>query len=212
MSNESVNTWWKGALCAVMLKALIASTTMLTMSPVNAQAVPTHCKPEERAVFSCPFRNGKTASLCASPDLTKITGTLQYRYGVVGKNPELMFPDLDDRTAKRNHPKNWFTWSSSLWIPLDQAKGASIHTNTLWSTANVPPGQRVGIYLGFSPINENPAINFTIQAEAGSGAPFQGAMLLVRESVGQGRPIAEHRCIREKTTEDLFSLKDIVQK
>lgn len=31
----------------------------------------THCKPEEKVIFSCPFRNGKTVSLCASPDLSK---------------------------------------------------------------------------------------------------------------------------------------------
>ncbi|MES2876914.1 MAG: hypothetical protein V4713_00740 [Pseudomonadota bacterium] len=29
---------------------------------------------------------------------------------------------------------------------------------------------------------------------------------------GQGRTIAEHRCIKEKTAEKLFSLKEVLQK
>lgn len=174
--------------------------------------IPTHCKPDERVVFSCPFKRGKTASLCASPDLTRTTGTLQYRYGVVGKTPELMYPDLEDRTVERNHPKNWFGWSSSYLSPLGKGRGSIGWANDRWSTTNVPPGDSVNIHMTFTPIDDHPEINFVLDAEAGPDSRYQGTMLTIYESGGQGRTIAEHRCIKEKTTEDLFSLKDIIQK
>lgn len=200
-----------------LLRAFALSTlaAMLAMPDAYAQAkvVATHCKADERVIFSCPFKHGKTASLCASSDLTKTTGTLQYRYGEVGKKPELMFPDLEDRTVERNHPKNWFDWSSVHDSPLRNGRGVVSHANTQWSTANVPPGDRVDISLSFSPIEENASIHFVIQAEAGRRANFQGSKLIIFETGGsQGRPIPSLLCIKEKTTEDLFSLKDIIQK
>ncbi|MFN5350493.1 MAG: hypothetical protein ACK5A0_13330 [Polaromonas sp.] len=73
-------------------------------------AAATHCSQEEKIVFSCPFKNKKTVSLCASADLTKDAGTLQYRYGVVGKKPELEFPnDAQKLRAKTGHPSQHFT-------------------------------------------------------------------------------------------------------
>jgi hypothetical protein len=174
--------------------------------------IPTHCKPDERVVFSCPFKHGKTASLCASSDLTKTTGTLQYRYGVVGKTPELMFPDLEDRTVDRNHPKNWFDWSSSYLSPLGNGRGSIGWANDRWSTKNVPPGDSVSIDVSFTPIEDHPEVHFVLYAQAGPESRYQGVLLSIYESVGQGRTIAENRCIKEKTTEDLFSLKDIIQK
>lgn len=199
---------------SLKLEAVATLTAMLAMTSALAQTkvVPTHCKPDERVVFSCPFKHGKTASLCASADLTKTTGTLQYRYGVIDKTPELVYPKLGEyENPVYDHPSRNFDWYSSLSIPMPN--GSIGRANTKWSTKNVPTGDGVRIYLNFSPIDENPAINFTIQAEAGFEASYQGAMLLITESVGpQGRPIAGHRCIKEKTTEDLFSLKDIIQK
>ncbi len=171
----------------------------------------THCKPDERVVFSCPFKHGKTASLCASADLTKSTGTLQYRYGAVGRKLELIFPDLEDRTVKRNHPKYWFDWGSTYLSPLGTGQGFASRANERWSTANVPLGKSVNIHVNFTPIDDHPEINFVIDAEAGPESRFQGTMLTIYESVGKGRTIAEHRCIRDHTTEDLFSLKDIIR-
>lgn len=191
---------------------LIGSMVSVVAFAQSKPVVATHCKPDERIVFSCPFKPGKTASLCASSDLTKTTGTLQYRYGVVGKKPELMFPDLEERTVERNHPKNWFDWSSSLWTPQNNGRGSSIHTNKQWSTKNVPLGNSVNIHMTFTPIDGRPDVNFVIDAQVGPELDYQGTMLTIYESGGQGRIIAEHRCIKEKTTEDLFSLKDIIQK
>lgn len=197
-----------------MRKVIVVLAVVFAMPQANAQAqaIATHCKPGERIVFSCPFKHGKTASLCASADLTKTTGTLQYRYGMVGKTPELVFPDLEDRTVARNHPKYWFNWFSSYLIPLGKGRGSIGWANERWSTANVPPGDSVSIHMTFTPVEGHPEINFVIDAQAGPESRYQGVMLTIYESGGQGRTIAEHRCIKKKTTEDLFSLKDIVQK
>ncbi len=163
----------------------------------QVKTVATHCKGEERVVFSCPFKFGKTASLCASADLTKTTGTLQYRYGVVGKKPELIFPRLGEHENPiYDHP----SWNFHLY-----ARSRS-------STANVPLSNSKSIHMTFTPIEERPDINFVVDAEVGPESQYQGTMLTIYESGGQGRTISEHRCIKEKTTEDLHSLKDIIQK
>ena len=47
--------------------------------PVEASA--THCRPGERALYNCPFEDGRVASFCAGE-------TYAYRYGPLGR-PEL---------------------------------------------------------------------------------------------------------------------------
>ena len=193
----------------ILICAVLSITAMAQSKP----AAPTHCKADERVVFSCPFKHGKTVSLCASADLTKTTGTLQYRYGVVGRKPELVFPQLGEHENPiYDHPSWNFDWSSYHRSRLGEHLGPIKHGNTRWSTANVPVGESVAIHVVFTPIGEHPEINFVIDAQAGPESRYQGVMLTISESVGKGRTIAEHRCIRNKTTDDLFSLKDIIQK
>jgi hypothetical protein len=60
------------------------------MASVTAGAA-SHCQGEEREVFSCALRNGKTVSICASPALSADAGYLQYRYGRLG-HVELEYP------------------------------------------------------------------------------------------------------------------------
>ncbi len=75
----------------------------------------THCSQEEKVVFSCPFKNKKTVSLCASADLTKDKGILQYRYGVVGKKPELEFPnEAQMLKARTGHPIRFYSYFASI--------------------------------------------------------------------------------------------------
>lgn len=175
----------------------LISALALPHAYAKDKVIPTHCAPDERVVFSCPFKHGKTASLCASADLTKTTGTLQYRYGVVGKKPELVFPKLGEHENPiYDHP----AWNFQLYA------------NAPWATANVPIGKSVSIDVSFTPLEDHPEVHFVLYAQAGPESRYQGVLLSIYQSVGQGRTIAEHHCIKEKTTEDLFFLKEIIQK
>jgi len=67
-----------------------------------APAVVSLCFVDEAVVFSCRSTDGKTISLCSSPTLTASEGYLQYRFGVIGKIPELIVPKIQE------HPKEHF--------------------------------------------------------------------------------------------------------
>lgn len=77
-------------LICVAVAAVCAASTVAAAPPVPA-ATSSLCSPAERTVFSCSTGH-KTIALCASPDLSPSTGTLQYRYGAPGKTPELSYP------------------------------------------------------------------------------------------------------------------------
>jgi hypothetical protein len=61
----------------------------------------TQCKAGETIVFSC-STGSRILSICASKDLSKNSGYMQYRYGPEGK-PELSFPET------LRHPAGIFT-------------------------------------------------------------------------------------------------------
>jgi len=76
-----------------------AATCLLTGSSVvfllsvlvrTAAAGGSHCSAKEQTLFSC-NTGGKTVSVCASPDLSTDSGSLQYRFGRLGA-PELLYP------------------------------------------------------------------------------------------------------------------------
>lgn len=56
----------------------------LAIAPAHAADVG-HCAAGETAFFSCKLKKGKTVSLCASADLGKSSGYLQYRFGAAPK-------------------------------------------------------------------------------------------------------------------------------
>ena len=58
----------------------------------NALAMQTHCRSREQILFSCKMSKKKILSLCASNDLSRDTGYLQYRFGKAGKI-ELEYPN-----------------------------------------------------------------------------------------------------------------------
>jgi len=66
-----------------------------------ASTVGSLCFSDEKIIFSCSSTKGKTISLCSST-FTESDGYLQYRYGVIGEIPELIFP------KKQEHPKAHF--------------------------------------------------------------------------------------------------------
>ena len=201
------------SLVFVMTALLVVGNSSL----VRAQGQPlasSHCKSDERVVFSCPFKNGKTASLCASSDLSQTTGTLQYRYGPTGKTPELVFPRLGaHENPIYDHPAWSFHWSSFYPTSLREGRRPIPQDALNWSTKDMQAGDSVQISMIFTPIEGHPEINFVLEAQAGPQFSFQGSVLTISESGGrEGRNIAMHRCIKEKTTEHLFSLKDIIKK
>ncbi len=61
----------------------------------------TLCVPAERVYFSCQIGR-KTVSLCGSDQITKTSGYLQYRFGRIGKEPELIYPPT------QTHPRGQF--------------------------------------------------------------------------------------------------------
>mgnify|MGYP007097583777 CR=1 FL=1 len=67
-------------------------------------AAGTLCVGKEQSAFSC-FHRGRLFSLCASPDLDKVKGYLQYRASRDGK-VEFEYP------KEKVHPKGRFTFSS----------------------------------------------------------------------------------------------------
>jgi hypothetical protein len=76
----------------------IALAAVVMLCPVSfaaddaPPAPQTLCAGAETAMFSCSVLSGKVVSLCASPDLSRDTGYLQYRYGRNAENIELEFP------------------------------------------------------------------------------------------------------------------------
>lgn len=98
--------------CYTRLLWLVTLCFAPAFAASNSAKTSTHCKPEEKVIFSCSFKNGKTVSLCASPDLSKETGTLQYRFGRIGQRLELSYP------ASRAHPRNYFWyWEADAIFP-----------------------------------------------------------------------------------------------
>lgn len=190
----------------------LAIAAWVGSAAADATALPTtHCHADERVVFSCPFKNGKTASLCASPNLDKDNGTLQYRFGVVGKKLELAFPNFEEWqfAEKTKHP-NWnFHWHSSYTESLSNGELLK-SANTRWNPKNLPTSHSVNTSVRFSPIEDNPSIHFLIVSEVGSHSIRKGVRLSVVELVSKGRDLAHFYCIENKTIDELFSLKDII--
>jgi hypothetical protein len=79
----------------------IVIVALLLPSPIFAASAYTHCKPGETIVFSC-STGSRVLSVCASPDISKNAGYLQYRYGLKD-NPEFVYPETPQ------HPAGLFT-------------------------------------------------------------------------------------------------------
>ncbi|HEV7327630.1 MAG TPA: hypothetical protein VGN91_21400 [Bosea sp. (in: a-proteobacteria)] len=65
------------------LRCLAALAASLSCCTVLADTRPSLCQAGETAIFSCAI-GGKTASLCASPDIGSGQGSLSYRFGRKG--------------------------------------------------------------------------------------------------------------------------------
>ena len=77
-------------------------------SAVPVFAAENHCAPDEQVIFSCGIKgSSKVLSVCASRQLTKDKGYIQYRFGAVGKS-ELEFPSSREGSQTRFSYSHYF--------------------------------------------------------------------------------------------------------
>ena len=82
--------------------------------PPSALQANSLCAKDEHIIFSCAIkRTSKIVSLCASRDLDKERGYLQYRFGLPGE-VELEFPKDRQNTQQQFHYSHYFRYQVDL--------------------------------------------------------------------------------------------------
>lgn len=90
-----------------------------------AMASPTLCKADELVVFSCPT-GAHTASVCASKDISKSAGALQYRFGKK-EIVDLAYPDAGAKpTDVFTSGMLMFSGGGGAWLRF--SKGQFVYT------------------------------------------------------------------------------------
>lgn len=84
---------------------LLCAVGILASFPLFA-APATHCAPSEQVVFSCDIGR-KVASICASKPLSATAGYMQYRFGRLGRKPELQHPQQKLPLEKGFDASSW---------------------------------------------------------------------------------------------------------
>ncbi len=116
---------------------------VLCLLPMIAEGQ-THCIRGEDVLFNCRLsRSSKIASVCASADLTKTEGYLQYRFGVPGKL-EFVYPPTKAATQAQ------FYWRSPRGIhELIFQSGAYYYTISTYNfgeeDSEIPEGFHIGL-------------------------------------------------------------------
>jgi hypothetical protein len=83
-------------------------------------AAPSLCKADELTVFSC-STGAHTASICASKEISKSSGTMQYRYGK-GDKLDLVYPDPAAKPADIFTSGTLsFSGGGGAWLRFDKA-------------------------------------------------------------------------------------------
>lgn len=80
------------SLCVNTYSAF-ASVSVDSQNTIGRERKNSQCSDDEQVIFTCSIGK-KIASVCASIDLDKTNGSLQYRFGKKG-NPELKIPTTD---------------------------------------------------------------------------------------------------------------------
>lgn len=76
-----------------MRRGLLVLALLAGAPAAVAQApAPTLCATGEQVIFTCGTTRARIISLCATGPLSKTAGTLQYRYGTVERQVELVWP------------------------------------------------------------------------------------------------------------------------
>ena len=91
----------------IMFCSIFITISALVSSTAFAEGTPSHCRSQETTYFNCAVGN-KLVSLCASRDLSAKAGTLQYRFGLPGKPPELEYPKTPGSPAKHFTEYDWW--------------------------------------------------------------------------------------------------------
>ena len=86
------------------MPALVIAFLLAFSSPAVAASAYTHCNSNEIVVYSC-STGSHTLSICASPDISKNQGYLQYLYGTRGKL-ESVYPETPQPTVGLFNPGN----------------------------------------------------------------------------------------------------------
>lgn len=129
-------------LLRIGFSMVLLTMTCSSLFAKNIKPVPTLCNATERVVFSCPFKNGKIVSLCASSDLSIDQGTLHYLYGVRGKKPELIYPSIS------NHPSNNFWYGEVDAIFPERASSVGFTIDEFTYMLTISEASNTGEYLG----------------------------------------------------------------
>jgi hypothetical protein len=110
---------------AVALSCLAASAAAAWPSPAMAAPASTLCRANELVVFSC-STGAHTASICASGDVSKSIGAMQYRFGRPGRL-DLAYPDAGAKpTDVFTSGMMMFSGGGGAWLRF--SKGAFRYT------------------------------------------------------------------------------------
>jgi len=106
------------SILALTFFLALVSVTGEKSSSSQVQQTNSLCDKDEHIVFSCALKPttkvpAKIVSLCASKDLSKERGYLQYRFGLPGKI-ELEFPKNREATQKNFHYNHYFRFQVDL--------------------------------------------------------------------------------------------------
>ena len=106
----------KRHLCILWVVILCALFVTVPATPVSQLQAGSLCQRDEKVVFSCTVsKAAKIVSLCASKQLTKEQGYLQYRFGLPDKI-ELEYP------KQRGRPQDAFEYSHYFRAQFDQTE------------------------------------------------------------------------------------------
>jgi hypothetical protein len=92
-----------------MAAVFLAVVSALVGTDVGPGAGKHLCIPGEQVLFACSTSKGKLVSLCASADLSKTAGWIEYRFGTP-KKAELTFP------THRDGSRTAFTWGHEVYV------------------------------------------------------------------------------------------------
>ena len=68
----------------ILLLTVIAAIVGNSASADNERPFQSLCEPTEKTIFSCGFENNRLVSICASTNVAKEAGYVEYRYGKLG--------------------------------------------------------------------------------------------------------------------------------